>query len=499
MPLSVSRLVHFRRRRVTKSKKKKHPWFKRKGYLHFDLALERAEAETYVTNPENIVRHRFSPLIHYGKISRKVERNKKAEKLYKQGLGPKPELLVHEKSRNIFYTSHVDGYIYSYYTYTIQKAYEAFLIKNNLAENAIAYRPISKNGIKFCNSHLADEAFQFIRSSGGCNVLCFDISKFFDKLDVEILRSKWAQVLGENRLPDDHFSVYKSMVNFRYVEEGHLIENFKGKFGKNPRQHGLSRESGGSRKNRICDYTQLRAVNEKFKKNKKHLLKKKEMADMTGIPQGTAMSGLLSNIFMIDFDLAVKKFVEGKGGCYRRYSDDIFIAVPASENVEQVKDFIRKQLTDCCTSNKPSDEKNHIKLNEKKTEEKIYRASAQGFEIVNRDGKPSKVQYLGFHFDGENVFIRTSSISKDRGKIIQGLRKNKKGKGKIDTNAVFKERSSRKITPYDKKKAKGFAYYAERSAKAHGGSETIKKQIKKNDRFIKRAGKRELLRGSNNK
>ncbi len=95
----------------------KHPWFKRKGYLHFDKALGLDDAERYTTNHDNIIRHRFSPLIHYGKISRKIERDKAAEAAYKKAgkIGSKPKLKIKNKVRNIFYTSHVDGYIYIEY------------------------------------------------------------------------------------------------------------------------------------------------------------------------------------------------------------------------------------------------------------------------------------------------------------------------------------------------------------------------------------------------
>lgn len=461
---------------------KKHPWFKCKGYLHFDLALERAKAENYITKPDNILRHRFSPLIHYCKISTKVKRNKEKERKYKESgkTGEKPKLETIPKSRNIFYTSHVDGYIYSYYGHKIQIAYEEFLLENNLTNNVIAYRSIIKEGIKFCNSHLANEVFNFIRSTNGCHILCFDISQFFDKLDIRTLKVKWAQVLGKKWLPNDHFKVYESLVNFSYVEEGQLIEHFKGRFEKNPRQHGLGKASGGSLKNRICDYPELRELEEKFRGQGKRLIKKKEFLEITGIPQGTAVSGLLSNIFMIDFDIAVKNYVESKGGNYRRYSDDIFIAVPATVKFEEIEDLIELQLSQSCGGS--------IQLNDKKTEKRVYQLKPEGtFGIFDLKHNHSKVQYLGFHFDGQNVFIRNSSISKDRGKTVQLVRKNKnKIYNKINTIEVYKRRSPRKITPSDSKKDKGFVYYAERAAKVHVDSATIRAQIKKNDRFIKR-------------
>ena len=493
MPLSVSRLVHSGDNVIKKIRNKspKHPWFKCKGCLHFDFALERAAAEKYVTDPKNIVRHRFSPLIHYTKISRKIQRDRKAEQVYKLAgkVGNKPALIVKEKPRNIFYTSHADGYIYSYYAHILQQAYVRFLSANNLADNVTAYRSIAKNGIKFCNSHFANEAFGFVRVTSGCHILCYDISKFFDNLSVAVLKEKLAQILNERRLPDDHYKVFESLVNFHYVEEGQLIENFKGKFAKNPRQHGLIKESGGSKKNRICDYPSLRNLEKKYKDRGRGLIKNKDTLDITGIPQGTAISGLLANIFMIDFDIAVKSYIEGNGGMYRRYSDDIFIAVPPTVEFGEVDDFIKSQLKKCCAES--------IQLNDNKTEKRIYQAKpGKNGLILDQNRQPAKAQYLGFHFDGHNVFIRNSSMSKDRGKIIQLIRKHKKRRGKIDTAKVFKQRSARIITPYDNKNAKGFIRYVEGAAGVHDNSATIVAQIKKDDRFIKRAIRRERVRKS---
>lgn len=103
------------------------------------------------------------------------------------GAGTKPALIVKSKSRNIFYASHVDGYIYGYYNYVLQQAYEKFLLEHDLTNNVIAYRSVTKNGVKYCNCHFAEEAFQFVRSTPGCHIHCFDISKFFDKLSVDVL------------------------------------------------------------------------------------------------------------------------------------------------------------------------------------------------------------------------------------------------------------------------------------------------------------------------
>lgn len=444
----------------------------------------KSDAELYVKNPNNVKRHRFSPLIHYTKTSRKIERNKEAENLYKQGLATKPKFKPKIKDRNIFYCSHIDGYIYSYYNFSLQKKYEDFLLNNNLINNVIAYRAIEKNGIKFCNIHLAEEVFKFALELKNSKIVCFDLSKFFDKLCIDILKENWKNVLGLNKLPDDHFSVYQSLVNFKYIEEKQIIEEFRNKFEESPRKHGLEKDSGGSSKNRICDYSQLRDLNKKIKQSGNKLIKSKKELDITGIPQGTPISGLLSNIFMICFDIELKKYTEDLGGFYRRYSDDIIVVIPDNISFSEIAQNVQRILKKNCGSG--------IKLNDSKTENRVLGKNSETVKVTDEHGKPSKIQYLGFHFDGKSVTLRNSSISKDRCKTTSLIKKLKKGKGKINTLEVFKKKSSRKITKYNDVKSKGFIYYAERSDEVHGGLSKIKQQTKKNDRFIKREIERNL-------
>ena len=44
-----------------------------------------------------------------------------------------------------------------------------------------------------------------------------------------------------------------------------------------------------------------------------------------GIPQGSPMSAILSNIYMLDFDKYCCELANNFGGIYRRYCDDKFI------------------------------------------------------------------------------------------------------------------------------------------------------------------------------
>lgn len=310
-------------------KRKKHPWYAKKGYLHFDYALDLREASRYVCNPKNIVRHKFSPFIHYIKIARKVKRDTAAEAAWKAAGKPhnlKPRLLAKDKPRNIFYASHIDGYIYSYYSSIIQAAYDEYLRANALEYNVIAYRSVERKTVRYSNIHFARDAFAFLETNADLNVSCYDLSKFFDRLDTNVLMKNWAKVLGVPVLPEDHKVLHRQLSNFTFVEEEDLIESFKSNFSESPRRHGFDLFSGGSSSHRVCNYKELRQLHASFKSKSKKLIQPKGNLDITGIAQGSAISGLLANIFMLEFDIAVKRLVEDMSGLYLRYSDDLFIA-----------------------------------------------------------------------------------------------------------------------------------------------------------------------------
>ncbi|MBK7362143.1 MAG: hypothetical protein IPJ01_07570 [Micavibrio sp.] len=395
-------------------------------------------------------------------------------------------MIVKAKPRNIFYASHVDGYIYSYYCHQLQKKYDAFLKNNGLHESIIAYRSIVRNGDKCSNIHFAKQAFDFVKRTGGCHISCYDLSKFFDKLDPRVLEQNWATILGKKTLPQDHKVVFKQLTNFSYVEEKDLVKHFRHNFEINPRQHGYDKESGGSGRYRVCTYPELRALHRELKTEGKRLIKPKGLLDMTGIAQGTSISGLLANIFMLEFDRAFQNLIQKQGGLYLRYSDDLMVVYPQSIDFAAMEDRVCKLLRRYCGDT--------VLINADKTEDKIFHVNADGKEIILSDeGKASRVQYLGFHFDGKNIHIRNSSVSKDRGKTVQSITKNrlKKNHGKIDTRGVYKAKSHRKTTNWNPESDKGFVRYANRAVKVFDDSPSLKKQTQKTDKFIRRAVKRE--------
>nr|WED68581.1 reverse transcriptase domain-containing protein [Pectobacterium colocasium] len=123
-----------------------------------------------------------------------------------------------------------------------------------------------------------------------------------------------------------------------------------------------------------------------------------------GIPQGSPISALLSNIYMLNFDIEMNEYVSSLGGEYFRYCDDMLFIVPTHEK-NNVAGEAEKRLI-----------KLKVSLNIKKTEIREFSVTPSKIKC----DKP--LQYLGFIFDGENIFLRSSSLSRYSDRMKRGVR-----------------------------------------------------------------------------
>ncbi len=137
-----------------------------------------------------------------------------------------------------------------------------------------------------------------------------------------------------------------------------------------------------------------------------------------GIPQGSALSALLSNIYLIDYDQMMLKKAKEEGFLYRRYCDDIMI-VCKTEKANEIQSFAINEIH----------EKYNLTIQDKKVETIDFMRNTKGdirsFRRLERKLHipivPTKenekrlyknLQYLGFEFDGQTIFIRSSSLSR---------------------------------------------------------------------------------------
>lgn len=335
-------------------------WFRQRRYLHFDEPLSLKKATALVSDPDAVAAHSFWPLIQFKVHTAKIKQNKTTGNLD-----------WHQKDREISYAAHGDSLIFGFYAESLGQLYEAQLADQGLGGCVLAFRSLGKNNVDF-----AKAAFDEISARGDCVAVALDVTKFFDTIDHAQLKQRWMRLLGTAGLPRDHYAVFRALTKFSFVDRDKSFTAL-GVSVHTPR---------GGGKHRLCSPADFR-------------LKVREAGLVTvnphkhGIPQGTAISALLSNLYMLDFDAAAHAFAKAHGGRYMRYCDDILFIMPP--------DLAGATETFCTTEI----DKLELDINPSKTDICFFSKTGAGHTCK----KP--LQYLGFLFDGQQIFIRSAAFS----------------------------------------------------------------------------------------
>ena len=335
-----------------------------KSYAHFDLrvSLSMPSIRKYVMDRDKIVTHSFYPFIHFEKKNSRYGKK-----------GPK-------KPRELYYCSHLDRCVYQRYAFLLNYQYNIWACENNVDDVAIAYRDnLGKNNIDF-----AKDAFDAIRSFPQCFILVGDFTNFFDNLEHQYLKKMMCEVLGVERLPQDYFSIFKNITRFSSWDWKDIVKAA----GENIEERGIRKKINS--KDTVLN-------KEQFQKSKKDI---KKNVSGVGVPQGSPISAVLSNIYMIEFDKDIKRYVASKGGIYMRYSDDFIIVLPYERDTE-IADFTSYIFSYVESM------KGLVDLQKEKTSCYTYKN-----EVVYEDDRPSSINYLGFLFDGKSIRIRPRAITK---------------------------------------------------------------------------------------
>ena len=376
--------------------------FKNKKYAHFDVKKNPEDYESRISNRDWVSTHGFFPFIHYEMQFNKYVRKVGFDKYTKE---------KKTKTRHIYYSSHIDRYIYQYYSNELNNCYNDIVLKNNINNSSIAYR----NNLRGkCNIHFAKEVIDFISKQENAFIYIADFTSFFDRLNHSYLKDKLCEVLNTKWLPKEHFAIYKNITNFSYVEKEDILKY----------------KNIGKKK--FEDLNVIFDTTEEFKKFKKLYLKKHKDSENgkknIGIPQGSSISAVYSNIYMIDFDKQVNEYVERNNGIYRRYCDDIIVVIPINEGDCSYNEHI--EIINDIQLSVPD-----LIISEEKTSKFLYtNGTIKGIDRTSKN----TIDYLGFSYDGKSVKIREKSLFKYYSRMYKKVRIVKK------RSELFKRKANRR-------------------------------------------------------
>lgn len=456
-----------------------------KNYPHFDAPIAAKKVHLLVSDTERIASNAFYPFLRYydeWQPYRTPDGQDKPEK----------------KSRPISYCARRDAYIFMYYRHVISQKYEDRLKSLGISSAPIAYRKIPKGGATGpgkCNIDFAKDAFDYIKNTGDCVAVALDIKGYFDHLDHQRIRQIWADLLNVKTLPKDHAAVFKAITNYSYVE---VLDAYKrlGYFGP--------KKSSGS--GTIDGYLQLRSdipkqlcspsdFREKIcgRGSGYSNLVQRHRKDY-GIPQGSPISDLIANFYLLYFDVEMAKYAKTLGGTYLRYSDDILFLVPSGTGrAQQIQNYVAKEI------------RSHgrkLEIKSKKTSVVEFRRTGSRLIYAHQFGDQGAngFEYLGFRFDGSEVFIKDTTISRYYRKISLATRAEAKylvdKYPGLDSEALmrkfnhtlFLQRWGRvkefKAVKNDFRKWT-FRTYVERCASTFGNSDTFFHQIKNTKKLVR--------------
>lgn len=420
---------------------------RRRKYAHFDARVSLNDVWSYINKPDSVKAHGFYPFIRCIRTFNKYDKEKG----------------IKTKEREICYSAHIDRCIFQFYGYKLNQLYNSKAETDGINNSAIAYRDnLGKNNI-----HFAKQAIDFIREKQKCYIIVGDFTKFFDSLSHTYLKSMFNNLLGTKQLPPDYYAVFKNITKFSTWDIDSILEI-----------NGLPNNARG-----IMMLNQLdRALSfAQFKEYKEQNVKPHGLN--YGIPQGSAISAVLSNIYMLEFDKKLNDYITERNGMYMRYSDDFIIILP-----KEKEETFKEQFS---YINGVIESIPNLELQPDKT--KVFEYSNNLLASCNQlvlDGVQNDknfLDYLGFTFDGNIVTIRDKTISKYYYRMYRKLKTIQKSNGKT---RYGNDINCKNI--YEKYSVKGanigkgnFISYVKRAEQIFGKDEAIDRGTKKHMQKIR--------------
>lgn len=359
-------------------------------YNHFDLWTSYNSVRHYILDCSKVQKHGFYPLIHFEMPKPKWIKYKGKAKVNT------------EKKRDIFYAAHIDSWIYRYYAYLINKFYNSYTIENGIDGVSVAYRnnKPGQNNITFANN-----AFSFIRDCQRtykkAYVIIGDFTDFFDNLNHKCLKERLQLVLGQEKLSPDMYAVFKNITRATYVELNDILDLHKLKHTDKSRRI-VNKDTFNN--GRILDIRKLKI-------NKVEIHKEKCNA---GVAQGTPISAVLSNIYMIHFDKSLNELAKSVNGFYQRYSDDFIFIFPETQDSYRIVELINR-IREYVSNTKGltlKDEKRQIFKIDGCSINNITESFLDDSEPETNTHDSTLINYLGFSYDGVKIFVRAKTLSR---------------------------------------------------------------------------------------
>ncbi|WP_419955167.1 reverse transcriptase domain-containing protein [Neobacillus niacini] len=357
--------------------------YETKYYLHFDERVHIEHVKDKIQDPDWVSSHAFLPSIHF-----KINFNRYVTISKDKTLPVSEQKIKKKKIREIYYAAHKDRFIYKYYGDLLNNAYNYYAIAKGIDNSALAYRnnKRGKNNIDF-----AYEVFDFLLNQKQAVVISFDFTKFFDHIEHRTLKQNIKTVLGVEKLTKDWYKVFKNLTEFTYVKKTDVDVNLKQKYGVKKLKELLK----SKKLKKIMTSEEFRIFKQSYLfKNKKPY----------GIPQGSGMSAVCSNVHLIHFDQEIKAWADTQKALYRRYCDDLILIIPVTNASSKLVEVKKNEILQIIQKYQSQG----LKIQEEKTEVRLYINGT----ILDESQQNSKLDYLGFVTNGQSIQIREKSLFK---------------------------------------------------------------------------------------
>lgn len=398
---------------------------RRRRYRHFDRPLS-CNAWKPLVRPDYVQRHAWSPLIHWHKEVKRYKRTASGSRV------------IDVKRRPLCCASHKDAAILSFYALQLSAIYERRIFERKISDHICAYRALGKSNYDF-----AADVLREIRRREVCQMRAYDVTSFFDTLDHGILKDRLRGILGEQRLPEDWYAIFKFVTRYKYIEKKDLEDH---------PVFGLSFLS------KAAEF--IAPISEVIRAG---ITVHANPCIGAGIPQGTPISAVLANVYMINFDESMAAFCAERRAFYRRYSDDIVVICDDS-SANEVELEITRLLRDA-----------KLEINVSKTEVSCFKRGRR----ISGPG-----EYLGFMFSEDTVGLRSSTLGRQWRKMKRAIRRAEhKARGAANNNCPGKLYTRKLRKRFLGKSSRSFSSYGRRGAKAFDGSGSrIRRQVARLER-----------------